>query len=263
MSRSMNNYSYDRRKTAVGPRVVQAAMSEQKFWAIIEPFGWGTRSTDYKRIMRSLMGQLSPDEADELRAIFSKLQQTLNQEIEEYERQTDQNIGLGDDSFDDLTSHIIGMGRRVYEETLRNPQLAFDRAKKHDYEESFSYALPHKSSYEDLKIDRYLTRAKRALLAYKMVLAADEEYIPWLPKIQQDLRTLILSLDGFVKEQDVHAFLAEEAELRRAAENVEKALARLAVGWNYGDGSIEDAVALAKNKWAIWNLLTDLRDYMV
>ena len=63
---------YDRRKTAVGPRVVQAAMSEQKFWAIIEPFGWGTRSTDYKRILKALMGQLSPDEAGERSGITNR-----------------------------------------------------------------------------------------------------------------------------------------------------------------------------------------------
>jgi len=44
-----------------------------------------------------------------------------------------------DDSFGDLVSHIIGMGKNEFDAVMLDPSKARIRALSHDYEEGFCY----------------------------------------------------------------------------------------------------------------------------
>jgi hypothetical protein len=234
-----------------------AAMSESEFWKLTEPYGWGTKTKNYKPIKKDLMSKLSPDKADDLnqtfRALTGRLDKALSKVVE----------GLGDDGYSDLLAHIVGMGKREYERNLKNPQLANERANKYDFAESFSYAIPHKEDYASLDVKRYTGWAQRIVDSYTMVLGADEDDIPWKSKLQGDLKSVIKVMEDFIRTKDVHAFLKEEAEAKAAAERVERILSKLNLGMSIPDeGTLEDAAKSVSNKWFVWNLFTEVRDYM-
>lgn len=130
-------------------------MSESQFWKIVDGLGWGTRTTDYDAIKQLLMQRLSAQQSEEMRTTFARLREQLRGAM------TDRAAGmsidmwnLGDDSFDDLISHIIGLGQREYERVLRDPQRAMPRARlgahgpRSGFTESFSYVIPWEEDYE-------------------------------------------------------------------------------------------------------------------
>src|SRR4051794_33456129 len=50
-------------------------------------------------------------------------------------------IEAGDDSFGDLVSHLVGLGREEYTATFADPERAASRARARDYVKSFAYVL--------------------------------------------------------------------------------------------------------------------------
>jgi len=242
----------------VAARSRVAAMGESDFWSLIEPYGWGTKSRNYKAIKKDLMGKLSPDEAEELGATYRKLSNKLYKVLDGVVE------GLGDDGFGDLIAHIIGMGRREYEAVLKDPELGAVRANAGDFGESFAYALPGKHDYESLNVGKYVVWAQKVVDAYGAVLKADEDDIPWLPKMKKDLTLVLDAMADFTKTKDFHALLDKDKDLRSASENIEKYLGKLSMGgFSFPEeGSFEDSVRQAANKWLVWNLLTDLRDFL-
>lgn len=240
----------------VSTREKYAAMSESEFWKITEPYGWGTKTKDYKAIEKDLLRKLSPDEAEDLRDAFDKLKSKLYKALDKVVE------GLGDDGFDDLLSHIVGMGKREYDATLKNPERGAARANKYDFSESFAYALPHKSDYERLNVTKYITWAKEIASTYEKILKASDDDVPFLPKIKKDLQDVVKAMEGFVRSKDVHALLDQENDIKGAAENIDRYLSRINVGWTSDAGSIEDAIRQAGNKHWIWNLFHDIKQYL-
>ena len=130
----------------------ESTMSDAQFWSIVKELGWGTRTTDYKAILKALVKLWDVSNATDFRNTFDKLQMALKRRIEQWEDRSEVNLGIGDDSFDDLTAHIIGLGKREYDAVMQNPQLAYDRAQapygsKEGYRESFAYAIPHEVDF--------------------------------------------------------------------------------------------------------------------
>lgn len=249
-----------------GVRTVTAAMSESEFWAITEPFGWGTKTTDFKPIKKALMARFSQAEAEELSLTFQTLKHKLMKVINRYERTTGDNVEVSDDGFDDLTSHIIGLGRAEYEANLKNPELAANRARKRQYKESFAYCFPSEYDYTSLNVSKYVKWAQRIIDTYSTVLSAGDFDIPWLPRMANDLKAVISMMRSFVQTQDVHAMLAHEAVARDAAENISKLLGRLNPDRMGGDptreADLSGAIGTAQNEWLVKNFFTDLRDYL-
>lgn len=239
-----------------------AAMSESEFWRLTEPYGWGTRTTDYKKIKKDLMRKLTPEQATELSDAFWKLRGPLANAL-------DPVVGIGGDSFDDLVSHIIGLGRREYQAVMRNPELAVARAhapygSKEGYTESFSYALPSKYDYEHLNINAFLKWAERNLRDYKAVLEADEDEVPFKNKITPPLRFLVDAFTDFIRTKDAYRFLELEDRIKKASEAVDNALSRMGFGMSLPEeGTLEAALKTVSNKWATWNLLSDIRDTLL
>lgn len=113
-----------------------------EFWKIVEQLGWGTQTVDYK-----VAGARLRDMGLDIKAlyeVFAQYKVELKSRIFDWEKANDQSCRVGDDRFDDLTSHIIGLGRTEYERVMIDPSLAVLRAQKHyepeeGFVESFAY----------------------------------------------------------------------------------------------------------------------------
>lgn len=119
-------------------------IEDYEFWKIVESLGWGTQTTDYNALNKKLRN--SNYNSDVLYQIFSYYRSRLKKKISEWEEQTGRSLGLGDDSFDDLTSHIIGLGQKAYLEAMSNPEVAYRRAASkygspEGFKESFAYVF--------------------------------------------------------------------------------------------------------------------------
>ncbi len=245
-----------------GPRGVVASMSVQEFWNLTEPYGWGTKTRDYKAIKKDLMSKLTPEQANEMRATFDQLKGKLYHVVTKFEKDNHVSADVGDDSFSDLLCHIIGLGKAEYEECLKDPMRVVERGQKGKFTESFGYALPWKADYKDLDVGKYVKWANEIIAVYENVLKADEDDIPWLPKIKGDVETILKACKHFVETKDKAAFLKTEEACKAAAENVEKYLSRLNVGYHTEDGTMADTIRQAANKWFVWNLFTDVKDWL-
>lgn len=130
-----------------------SAMSESDFWRIVGGIGWGTKTTDYKAISKHLKETLTPEEVDGLRTTLAKVEGHLYKVITDWEEDTEKSCELGDDRFNDLIAHIVGLGKQEYDAVLRDPQKAYDRAHARSrgnfagFKESFNYAIPYSSDF--------------------------------------------------------------------------------------------------------------------
>lgn len=245
------------------PLLKTAAMSEADFWKLIEPYGWGRKTIDYKPIKKSLLGKVPQDEAQALSDAFGKLKGSLAKAVSKWERENDKQLPVSDDGFDDLLSHIIGMGKREYEAALKDPAKVFERANKGDYKESFAYALPYKTDYASLSISKYLSWAKKIIGEYNQVLNASEDDVPWKSKLNAPLKQVISVMEEFVRDESIPTLLAQEEAVKKATGEIEKILSRLGYGSSLPEeDTLEAALKHVANKWFVWNLFTDVRDYM-
>lgn len=116
-------------------------MPEDAFFELIEPLGWGTRSTDRVALATALSARTTLRERLAAEGCFWSLRRRLRRRIEAWESESGQQIAAGDDSFGDLLSHVIGLGRAEVEANLAEPERALGRAERRDYQESFAYVL--------------------------------------------------------------------------------------------------------------------------
>lgn len=119
-------------------------IEDYDFWTIIESLGWGTKSTDYTALNKELKN--SNYNLNVLYEIFAYYKTTLKHKISKWEDESGKSCGVGDDSFDDLTSHIIGLGRQAYLDAINNPEVAWHRARSkygtpEGFKESFAYVF--------------------------------------------------------------------------------------------------------------------------
>ena len=137
-----------------------ASAPESVFWKFVHSIGWGTKTTDSKKIKEGLMTTIDLDFANSIRDTGHMLKGKLGAAIDRWEQREESDpvtgkwkrnprLPVGDDSYEDLRWHIIGLGKAEYEKNLANPELAYARAVKGDYKESFAYAIPNSYDFKD------------------------------------------------------------------------------------------------------------------
>lgn len=104
---------------------------EDYFWQFVEEAAW-QHSKNYRAIAARLSLKYGADQIP-LETIFRELQKELMNKLDQFE------LEVSDDSFDDLTAHIIGMGQEEYYRVLNEPEFAI--AYRNSYVESFAYVL--------------------------------------------------------------------------------------------------------------------------
>jgi len=215
----------------------RAAVSDAQFWDLVKQIGWGTQTTDYKAIKQSLMSVLSKEEAASFFKVFHKVQGALMKAITKWEDETGENLEVGDDGFNDLTAHIIGLGKPMYDKVIRVPDLA----KNIKYVESFAYGIPYSTDYDREGTGRFKTWALKVIPELESYAEADA-----FRPMAADARKLIGYLQLIVKG-DTQSFLDTEGEAKGLAEKLEGFYNKL----------METEVF--HNKWSVWNLYSDLR----
>ena len=118
-------------------------MSDEIFWKAIADMGWAENGFNYEQIGESLKQRIDaayePQQAAEVKA---SLLETYNRKSNALYYRLDKVVNnLGDDGYSDLLAHIIGLGQAEYEAVMADPSLGRERAKRYDFEESFSYCF--------------------------------------------------------------------------------------------------------------------------
>jgi len=63
---------------------------------------------------------------------------------------------MGDDSFGDFCSHVVGMGREVFEAEMAEPMKLYKRACADAYVENFGYCIPYEPRHPTATLDEFL-----------------------------------------------------------------------------------------------------------
>ncbi len=141
-------------------------MTEEQCWALIEELGWGTRTTDYKALKRKIFNALGVNNCGAFRDFIEERIREVFGRLDTYDKKCSEDdtggFELGDSSFSDLCSHIVGLGKEEFDATMRDPELARQRALKGDFKANFWWSIPSRSTREfDLK--QYKSFAKSIL----------------------------------------------------------------------------------------------------
>ena len=108
--------------------------TEKEFWDLVDGYGYWTKTRDAFSVINDIQARLSRKEMERLDAVHYRLCRILRKRI-----QLMIDGCCSDDSFGDLVSHIIGMGKNEFDAVMLDPSKARIRALSHDYEEGFCY----------------------------------------------------------------------------------------------------------------------------
>lgn len=222
------------------------------FWDLVEQCNWKTNK-DYEQIYKFLKGKLSKEECELFRDTFRKHKSRLYKILDCVVK------NLGDDSFDDLLSHIIGLGEDYYSKVVRNPLLAKTRAENYDFEESFAYCIPFPSDYkkQEQTNDILFEDVNRYINKLSCCDFDDEE---------EDLKALVEELIGIfslVKNKEFDKFLKAEnraIQIKNAIEDRLNCFSEKAR--KYGFSVSLNSNSLAMVGIFIQNLYLDVKDRM-
>ena len=123
-------------------------MNEEIFWKAVDDMGWEANGFDYDKIGKDLEARIWAEYGDQqageiaksLRLFMNNPYRRLYKAVDKAARDAKAYVG-GDDSFDDLLNHIIGLGKAEYDRVMENPILAVERFQRDDYRESFAYCF--------------------------------------------------------------------------------------------------------------------------
>lgn len=128
-------------------------LTDNECWALVEEINWGEKykEIDTTNVKFGLALRLGEENSEVLRAFVNRRVHEMMRAVEKYERKIDKTTGLGDDSFSDLTSHIVGMGRATFEDYLQNPEKAFQLGVSLKFGESLFYCIPFRATVFEIQ----------------------------------------------------------------------------------------------------------------
>jgi hypothetical protein len=205
-------------------------MTEQEFWEIVGALRWQDDFGD-DRIKSELMERFpTPESIAPFRSIYEKKVGALKSAIGDH----------CSDSFDDVTAHIVGLGREQYEAALADPNLARERWDVGNYEESFAYGVPHAEDYQKQNVSHYARWAQNMI----------DEYGAAVPQIQR--AAVVVRAFTKLKDGDVQGFREMEAEAREAAQEVA----------DFAEELRRQAETVPGSPWGVFNAYTDVNQYV-
>ena len=110
-------------------------VDDQMSQDFVEHVQWN-KDHDYRRI-ENILRQTDPKISKELEHIYGEKTNELNIKLD------DKVSGVSDDGYSDLLSHIVGSGKKLYDEVLRDWEVAQDIIERREYEEGFQYIWHH------------------------------------------------------------------------------------------------------------------------
>lgn len=114
------------------------------YWKIVDECDW-SKDFNHKRIKSFLSEKYDRDTRFRLDDWAHRRQRHLYVVLEDFsEEKVNYAHGwlpVSDDGMNDLTAHIIGLGKKEYISSLANPYKVYKRAQKRDYQENFLYSF--------------------------------------------------------------------------------------------------------------------------
>ena len=117
---------------------------EQNFWYILNKLGWGTKSTNYNDLGEQLTQYIKKvEDIERLRRISQTFREELSSKIDMFRKSDNWSEKYhywgGDDSYWDFTSHIVGMGKEMYDKVCADPTNM--SLVGNNYKENFEYTF--------------------------------------------------------------------------------------------------------------------------
>ena len=119
------------------------SVNEDMWWDFVEHAQWN-KDHDYNRI-QNILKNTDPQIAKGLEEIYREVHDKLNQHLDGYVK------GVSDDGYSDLLSHIIGSGKKVYDEAIDDWRVAqdiVDEARNSRYERGYKEGFQYIWHYQ-------------------------------------------------------------------------------------------------------------------
>jgi len=135
----------------LGESHIPKAMGEPEFWLYIQEAGWGVIDHNYDRVKKYFIERMDYKSAMGFHKRYDEKYRLLSRKVDRYcEEMNEERKGhglpfSGDDSFGDMIAHAIGFGEYYFHRCLEDPRTL----RSLNVEESFAYALPYESDYEE------------------------------------------------------------------------------------------------------------------
>lgn len=171
---------------------------EKKFWDLVALANW---PSDYNKAKIIYLKKLSKDECKAFRKNVSHARYMVEKSLEENPEIND-NLGVGDDGFSDLTHHIVGLGKTEFYKYINNVELIGKLAHSNGYEESFSYCIPYEDDYgknNDYTIDHVIKMAKKSVEEIDFMQKLDDTRIRWLGNIDFEMDDIKTYFSIFIR----------------------------------------------------------------
>jgi hypothetical protein len=231
-------------------------MTRDEFWATVAEMGWGTKTTDYKTLKRSLM--LKGKE-------FCKEFQHHYDEVDRDLLKAGCDLH-GGDGVGDCRSHIIGLGKEEYDKVMADQSVGEQRYKDGDYTEKFSYSFPYTDDFERFVegSPKLVEWAKRNIKGYREDKKRLAKFAV-LPQVQAILDEITKALELhrplLWDEPDLKTFIESGPLLKDASEKAKELFDKLIADLSGKTGRWDDETeSTIDNKWSVWNLVTDAEE---
>ncbi len=137
-------------------------MTKDKFWELVKSTNWEEESKkdkiSFDEMKFNLLLQMSPLELQSFTDHYSTAYKEISKVTSLALKDTDAYVS--DDSFSDLVSHVVGLGKEKSDDLINNPEFINEMAESNSYEESFSYVVPFIGDYEKLDFASYGRKAR-------------------------------------------------------------------------------------------------------
>lgn len=231
-------------------------MTRDEYWQIVEAIGWRQLIEDkadkpYEEGKKRAL-ELLPTEEHMLafRQHHGAVTGELSRSIESWEQRNDTRLPVGDDGFSDLTAMIVGLGKNVWEETVKAPKLAMKRANARygtveGYVESFAYCIPWNDDYAPIEqklevarwgLDHWIERAAgpdapsyaaREVATRAQEVAELEAQLAGVETTPEKVAELVRQETIKAREAEYEALQEQIRELQRRAVRVSNELEKL------------------------------------
>jgi hypothetical protein len=228
---------------AAGLSEAAPGVRDDEFWEIVSWMDWKSNpDIDEAKIRLVQRFEFNQTKLTEFKDWMVEKKDTIYEALNAWCDENEKTLGIGDDGWEDLCSHIVGLGREEYEACLKNPGRAAERAWGGRFKESFSYCIPY--DLDEFSWSTYLRWAGETTAKYEYAAVH-----PYASPIHVECGHIAEAL-GLVLEKKITEFLAQEEKVEADLATIAKFHERVSLK----DADIE-------NQWVVKNLFSDLKRY--
>lgn len=142
-------------------------------WKYIKEINWAERSQQHQGYYagkRYMMEHYSEKVCAELADFVNVRWRYLNAILNIYKEEYGEIPCGGDDSYNDMLHHVIGLGEKKFYAVIKNPDILNSMT----FVESFSYCLPTPEDFKNTYAEQYRQRALECMTAITQILTTNK-----------------------------------------------------------------------------------------